>query len=423
MSDKSKLESREKGVGRHAAVLFVALFALGWVIVLAADWYFRFARYEWDKQLISRPPRAALDVADRPAFRTNLVQATRGGDLTQLIGIQRVAERFEEDRPAGYRVIDPFGFTNPPYERDAAPDMVVVGDSFMATGNMDQLFSTKLAATSGLFVYNRALFGHGPFVSVLHFMDDPRFQETPPRVVVWGFAEREIDGVFFDSFAYRIRTRDVRMEAEIGAETARPGRTRVYWRAFAPRSLKASLPNTSFMAQVGEWLWNRARYVLFRRITPWVVVAAEPVAGDPVLFYRHHIGVLGRDPEELRLELIAPSVQVFDEYCRERGMELVVVLIPEKEQVYRHALPAQFNPPEDPLPPSTLWTVEQELKARNIRVVNMLAPFREAFQRGERLYWQDDTHWNPHGVQMAAEHVWEEVMNVFPDLVRTGDIE
>lgn len=92
---------------------------------------------------------------------------------------------------------------------------------------------------------------------------------------------------------------------------------------------------------------------------------------------------------------------------------MVVVLIPEKEQVYRDALPVRFNPPDNPLPPSVLWAVESELQRHGIPVVNMLDSFQNATLQGELVYWQDDTHWNERGTAMAVERVWSEIENLF----------
>ena len=30
---------------------------------------------------------------------------------------------------------------------------------------------------------------------------------------------------------------------------------------------------------------------------------------------------------------------------------------------------------------------------------------REAFERGELIYWPDDTHWNPRGIEIAAREI------------------
>ena len=46
---------------------------------------------------------------------------------------------------------------------------------------------------------------------------------------------------------------------------------------------------------------------------------------------------------------------------------------------------------------------------RNPSIVN-LAPIladgaRQAFEKGETLYWTDDTHWNPQGIEIAARAI------------------
>lgn len=417
MSDNSRLSLLEKQIGRRRALLFVALFVVGWLALLAVDWYQRFTRYEFEKRLISRPRRPSAIVEARPLFTTNQVPASRGGDLTQLIGIRSVAKIYEEERPPGLRIVDRYGYMNRPYDPDAVPDVVVVGDSFMAAGHVDELFATRLSKRSGLFVYNHSLMGHGPFISLYRFLDAPRFTGRRPPVVVWGFAEREISGEAFVGMVYQLTIREQPEERKPSEPRAvRPGHMRVNWRLLEPHALQSALPDTSFAAQSGEWLWNRARYYLFRQLTGWVVEATDPVMGKPILFYRYHIDVIAMADERSDPDRIGRSAERLVRYLRERGMELVVVLIPEKEQVYRRAIPPVFNPPDHPIPPSILWEVEEELERRQIRVVNLLRPFREAAEQGQLIYWRDDTHWNPHGIDIAVDIVWEQVEDLWHTL-------
>lgn len=87
---------------------------------------------------------------------------------------------------------------------------------------------------------------------------------------------------------------------------------------------------------------------------------------------------------------------------KRRGIELRLLLVPEKYMVYA---PLLANPPADP-PELYLNAVEQKLRAAGIPVVNALPVFRQAaaerLAAGGRLYLSDDTHWNADGVRLAA---------------------
>ena len=425
MSEHSILETREKAIGRRAALLFVLFMMLGWVGVMAGDWYFRFPRYSWHRGLITYPGgRPVQEDQALPLFRTNQVPAQVGGDLSNLAGFRGFAERFEQERPAYLRVVDRYGYQNRPYDPETAPDIVVVGDSFMAVGSTDSQFSSKLADRSELFVYNHAVMGRGPFSSIYRFIDSPRFRDQPPKLLVWGFAEREIGGHAFAGMAYQLNRREHwQQEAPIDEAPVRANRPRFYWGGLSPHRLQGSLPDSSLLAQAGEWLWNRTRYYLFRQVSPHVVVSAVPVENDSILFFRYHIDMLARERDPYRMYQVARGFEMLRDFLKARGVPLLVVLIPEKEQVYRHAVPPHFDVPDEEAKPSVLWKVEADLRELGIPVVNLLGPFHDVAQRGKLIYWRDDTHWNVRGREIAVDKTWREIRRHFPELAQEAENE
>jgi hypothetical protein len=94
----------------------------------------------------------------------------------------------------------------------------------------------------------------------------------------------------------------------------------------------------------------------------------------------------------------------------EAGLELVVLLVPNKLTVYGPMAGRTAGV-------GALSALEARLKADGVRVLNLEGPMvsaaRERLPRGELLYWQDDTHWNAHGVALAAELV-EPLLPVTP---------
>jgi hypothetical protein len=124
-----------------------------------------------------------------------------------------------------------------------------------------------------------------------------------------------------------------------------------------------------------------------------------------MLFYRPAIETMMMPVPERRLEIVFRAVKAFDEECASRGIKLIVLLIPDKEDVYRELLPEDFGNGFDSVP--VLNVVEEGLRQGGVEVVNLLTSFNAAAQAGELLYWTDDTHWNPHGVKLAAHQVWQ----------------
>lgn len=389
---------------------FVLGLALMLGLISVGEWYFRFARYHWEMQIVNLPPEtletlptAGSDVA----FVTNHQPARAGGDLTALIGLQRIAAPFKETRPAGFTVVDAHGFVNAPYDLGAKPDVVVVGDSFMTVGLLADTFSSRLAAKSGLQVLNRAMFGHGPFVSVESYLDDPRYITNHPDFLVWGFAEREISPKSFqrlhDSMKWR---QEITHAGEVELDRLQASRNvYVHWRNLAPAALRDSLPASSLFAQTSQWVWNRLRSLVFGQLHPDLIQARRDVPDGPMLFYRYQLEALRREFSAESIARIAAAVKELDTLCNRRGMQLIVLLIPEKEQVYRNWIPERHVSPAQPLPPSALVPLEAALLQEGVQVVNMLPVFHSAMADGARVYWRDDTHWNPRGIDLAADAV------------------
>jgi hypothetical protein len=99
-----------------------------------------------------------------------------------------------------------------------------------------------------------------------------------------------------------------------------------------------------------------------------------------------------------------------DGELRGRGFEVVVLLVPIKPAVYG---PLR-NPPE-PHPNLVRLhaDLEADLKERGVPVVNfgpvLARAAREGLATRDYVYWQDDTHWNPAGVALAARAAAEQL--------------
>ncbi len=88
-------------------------------------------------------------------------------------------------------------------------------------------------------------------------------------------------------------------------------------------------------------------------------------------------------------------------FCEERKLGLVVVLVPNKLTVY-----GPLSPDIEPLPPSYLDDLDQELRNARIPVLNLRLPLANTaaarLPQNELLYWRDDTHWNARGIDYSA---------------------
>ena len=388
-----------KGIRSTGSIVVVSAVMAVWLVMGAVDWWMRFRWFRWHNTWIIRADSGVVVHDHEPCAVTNPL--THGGDITRLIGIPSVAARYEEERPATVVWTDEYGYRNYPPTMGKEYPVVVIGDSYMQNGRtMDESFPGILKRLSGVDVYCNALEGVGSFLSVLKFLESERFKEHPPRVLIWGLIEREINAVYFGRLIYDL---DVMGRPRAIVRT----RTGVNEGAFHPRVLKASLPNTSVLSQCSSKVWNLLRYEVFGQIAPYVIPIEQPIGGRRVLFYYPSIDAMMWDASRRDTYNVARAVKRLDDECRKRGIRLVVLLIPDKEQVYREYIPSRYLTSEKPIPPSCLIPLEQELKAFDIPAVTLLGPYREAAAKDQLLYWADDTHWNTAGIRIAAQLTWQ----------------
>lgn len=90
------------------------------------------------------------------------------------------------------------------------------------------------------------------------------------------------------------------------------------------------------------------------------------------------------------------------------GLRLVVLLVPDKITVYGPLLEETgLTPPPDD---GYLDRMAAAVQAGGVPAVSMVAAYRRlaarGLERGEYLYWPDDTHWNARGVEAAADALW-----------------
>lgn len=364
-----------------------------WVVLGAVDWVMRFAWFRWHERIIS--VHIAPETGNFPRLGVFTNPAVRGGDLTTLLGKGRAAEVYKETKPAATNWSDEYGFRNIPPTTNRYYPVVVVGDSFMLAGpRMEDTFAGMLQAKIGVPVYNYGVDGRGPLWPMARFLASKRFLARPPRVVVWGLLERSLHSMAVSD--------------PTDADLVPPPHGWPFRRgAFSPEALKRSLPDTSATAQVMSRLWTTVRG-LFPLLQQAVVVEAPEVK---MLFYRPAIRSERRPLDSESLNRIVRMVALVDDICRQRHMQLVILLIPDKERVYRAWIPRNaVTSPPDTGNPSNLMYVEACLREASIDVVNLLPLFEEAAAQGGLLYWRDDTHWNPVGVELAVQSVADDIL-------------
>ncbi len=127
---------------------------------------------------------------------------------------------------------------------------------------------------------------------------------------------------------------------------------------------------------------------------------------DGWVFYRPGVRYLLESNRPQRDGAVRAIVR-FRDQLRDRGIQLLIVPVPEKASVYPDRLTRRAEGRYADFHSPTLELLE-DLRGRGVESVDLFAAFREArVASGEDLYLADDTHWTPAGMKLAAAAVAE----------------
>ena len=370
------------------------------LLLFVGDWAARFGMFRW--QDVWRPPSGPVAAAAVPAApRARTLPAQTGAGLTQMLPFPGMAARYAEFHPETLQPRDAWGYFNASTPEEGYCPVLMVGDSFMVSLGT-QTVAQALAAAGAVRVYNHARPGTGPFLELRRFIASDRF-DPPPQVVVWNLTARELGAPLFRRQAVAAWfDRSMATEAAPGAKPSG-----ILWDHLAPSALRSAWPNTSLAAYFSRKAWRQIKLLAFREWPADVLGAEDPRFG-PMLFYGENLRVLPLVSPETDAPAVVRTVAQVARGLRDRGMALVVLLVPEKEQVHVQA----FSPERRRALAGSvelLGAIASGLAAEGVPAVDLMPVFREATAAGRRLYWRDDTHWNDAGIQLAAEELWRKV--------------
>ena len=378
-----------------------AWFGVGlWLLMAALDWGARFQVFHWQNEWWPNRPHPSLKQS--PSATSRLVPAQTGAGLTKMVPVPWIAARYAEYHPAHEEYLDADGYRNPPAEPGTAYPVVLCGDSFLTflgTQNVAQVLS-ELAQVP---VFNHGRPGAGPFKELARFVQSDRFQPQP-KVVVWSLSARELGAPLFLRQPVDYWFDQV---AGGGANEVVESGPRILWDCFRPSALRRAWPDTSLIAFLSRQAWAQIKLIVLQAWPRDVLGREDPQFG-PMLFYRENLRML---PLLTPGENAAGIVQIVAKVgarLRARNITLVVLLVPEKEQVHAAALASADRAALSCGVP-LLAEIETDLGATGVPVVNLMPVFQAATASGHRLYWRDDTHWNDAGIRLAAGELWRKL--------------
>jgi acetyltransferase AlgX (SGNH hydrolase-like protein) len=307
------------------------------------------------------------------------------GDLTALGNLRR-QRRY---RPEVFTT-DAFGFRNPPHSDSGTASAILVGSS-MSVGsgvNDDQTLAAQLSALDGARVYNAA----GVLWRLQLVSDIAARLHLQHGTVIYEYLER-------------IEPFPVDALREPVACTASKSLRASDWRcgiATRMKGVQKFSPVKIWSEQGYRWLLNDT--ILPNRLKD-SIARRRLVNGDEMYFLKGDTERLAerRSPDDGAAHLIDLSHAL-----AERGLQLVVFLLPEKYSVYAsHVQVPQSGASSGS---TILAAVEQRLRASGVPVVNLTPTFialaTQLLGQHRYVYWPDDSHWNACGIAVAAREIW-----------------
>jgi hypothetical protein len=279
---------------------------------------------------------------------------------------------------------DEFGFRNVPRPGEPPPSVLNIGTSFTMGGNIrdEETLSSRLEALSGCRVYNAGGF---EYVQRSILALTRRLQMRRGLVIV-ECLERYVG------------------KPELLQDHARllwlPSRDRLVSTYRAMRQRLEISPLKIVCQKLYKMLRND---LLLPKMSQDGIPIRTLNNGAWMLFLRD----IERPKPYWGLDGHVSWITGLREQLRASGLDLAVVILPDKLTVYRPLL-------RDPVPANQdsvafLGEFEHKLQDQHVPVVN-LAPIlideaRQALDRNETIYWLDDTHWDPKGIDIAARAI------------------
>jgi hypothetical protein len=252
--------------------------------------------------------------------------------------------------------IDQFGYRKGVVPSDQKPSIVVVGDSMVAGGRLDQkeTFTEVLEELTGRIVYPYAPGTLDAFLSEYRFIVDL------PRVVIFEQVEREISSN----------------------------------RRLIPVAVSKNNANSNVTVKIAIAADRAKKGEIFRYLLSKLASHPSPLRYNGMLFLQGDEA--NRSIGQESIERVIETIVTYRDEIEKKGMRFIYMPVPNKETIYYDYLPNEMYP-------SFLREVIKGLRNRGVAIVDLVSAFEKARGDGIVPYEIDDTHWSSEGVRIAAE--------------------
>ena len=114
---------------------------------------------------------------------------------------------------------------------------------------------------------------------------------------------------------------------------------------------------------------------------------------------------------ENELNRLTDSFTLFRQWMECRNIKLLLVVAPNKSTIYPEKMPIRFNRSVNK---PVIDQVAETARSSGVAFVDFRDTFYSAKQRGEKVYYKTDTHWNSWGSYLAYEEIGKRLSVWFP---------
>jgi len=252
--------------------------------------------------------------------------------------------------------------------------VVIIGDSNIAGHGLAQKEMLSEVLEDRLKV---PVYPYAPVGSINTFLKDLRFKKDRPKIVIVSFIERDILNMPFPKL---------------------------------PQKREGLLPFYEWRDELKQTRWVQSSGVLLDRLSKMNMLnyARARIRNTAVMDFHHFPSKFGpmffvqgeaanKEVPNENFHKTVKTIEAYDYVLKKKGIRFIFLPIPNKENIYHEYLPNSRRP-------IFLKQLIQELKSRNIETVDTQRAFEDEYQNHSTLlYFLDDSHWNPEGVQLAAD--------------------
>jgi hypothetical protein len=289
---------------------------------------------------------------------------------------------------------DRWGYRNP--SDVESPDVVVIGDSFVAGSGLsdDETVTARLTERLGIPVYN---FASEELNAPALFLRDERFSNRPPKVVIWAPVARGIAPrpLFYEGdAAVAVRTRSPVASVRDRLST---------WGDVVAGAVER-LDRDNGLGRESRFAFQG----LLARVRP-APRARRLASGETVLALGLDEQQLLATPEQRRVDHCIEMVTILARGLERAGVRFLFSPIPEAGSIH----PELYDPRERSALPavSFLDRLIAGVAERGVEVVDLRAVYRAS--QVPYLYLPDDSHWNGRATALAAR-AWASRLDTVP---------